>query len=50
MMSAMERIRMDTFEFPHEDDVIITLARAFNIVTGETKVAIARAMLALLNN
>ena len=51
MMSAMEEVKVEVFDFTHqEEDIVITLARAFNVATGDTKVAIARAMLALLNN
>ncbi len=52
MISAKEGVKVESFVMAHDDsdEIVLTLARAFNVATGDTKVAIARAMLALLNN
>jgi len=50
MMSAMESMSM-MFEMEDQDgEIMISLARAFNQADGEEKVAIARAMLVMMDS
>ena len=48
MMSAMESMSM-MFEMEDQDgEIMISLARAFNQAEGDVKIAIARAMLSMM--